>query len=83
MCRIPFRPDAPVTSWPCSLPLTSLHTHQEVRGEISRPYTGGGHPPLATDIRAMPQIQESQDQRNNCIHLTLRVGQVIFRTLTN
>lgn len=82
MCRIPFRPDAPVTSWPCSLPLNFPSHPPRGEGWNQSPIHRGGHPPLATDIRAMPQIQESQDQRNNCIH-TLRVGQVIFRTLTN
>ena len=28
-----FRPDAPVTSWPCSLPSTFPRTHQEVVGD--------------------------------------------------
>ncbi len=31
-CSTPFRPDAPVTSWPCSLLSTSLSIQQEVEG---------------------------------------------------
>ena len=70
-CSAPFRPDAPVTSWPCSLLSTSLSIQQEDEGGGAgrvKPVThtqGMAILPWAQTSEQVPWMLGSQDQRNN------------------